>query len=398
MSAPAKTDHLLPGEEIPLRVTVLYKGNISWLPPALKLVEVLARLGCRPTLITGETGPTTQKALDQWDVEVVNLHTETRRSRFKPLRLLSWLAFQAKCTAAISRAPVPTDLLWICGAETALAMWPFLRQRPYILQLNELHDQNWAYLAALRPLAHRAAAVVVPSKSRAAILRTILKLQRTPFALPNQSVHRDSELPSTPLLTEAAHQLRGLSESGKRTVLYQGHIDLRERSLLPLLRSSVDWPSDWQLVLMGRDQGYLDECLRIAPKVIPLPFQEPPGHLMVTRFASVGVCCYEYDSLNSIFCAPNKIWEYSAWSLPMLCNDVPGLSETVGAYGAGMCVDFADPTAITLALHHIFNNESEYRANSKALFESCDVEDLMLRILQFAQGGLLRHGGKSLKR
>jgi glycosyltransferase involved in cell wall biosynthesis len=160
--------------------------------------------------------------------------------------------------------------------------------------------------------------------------------------------------------------------TSRKLILYQGHIDLRERNLIPLLRSSLEWPESWRLVLMGHDHGSLDTCLRLAPQTTYFPFQDPPTHLLVTRLADVGVCCYEYDSLNSAFCAPNKVWEYSACSLPILANDVPGLVD-IEECGAGLCVSFDEPKAITVALKAILHDEQRYRAGSQALFASCDM-------------------------
>ena len=70
--------------------------------------------------------------------------------------------------------------------------------------------------------------------------------------------------------------------------------------------------------------------------------------------------------------------------VPMLCNPIPGLTETVGAAGAAECVDFADPEAVGRALKRIEENYDLYRRNALAFYRGTDNVPTVRRILQDA--------------
>ena len=82
-----------------------------------------------------------------------------------------------------------------------------------------------------------------------------------------------------------------------------------------------------------------------------------------------------------MYCAPNKIWEYSGFGIPMLANDVPGLKYTVEANNAGICVDMSSVENIKNAIHGIDENYESYSKNSLAFFDSCKVDKIVSNIL-----------------
>ena len=70
-----------------------------------------------------------------------------------------------------------------------------------------------------------------------------------------------------------------------------------------------------------------------------------------------------------MYCAPNKIWEYSGFSIPMLANDVPGLKYTVEMYKAGLCVNTNDENEIRNAILQISSKYDEFSYNAERLYE-----------------------------
>ena len=61
---------------------------------------------------------------------------------------------------------------------------------------------------------------------------------------------------------------------------------------------------------MGRDLGPLKKYMEILSDLIYIPQIPSPQHLFVTSIAYIGILVYDPISLNQIFCAPNKIFEY----------------------------------------------------------------------------------------
>ena len=91
----------------------------------------------------------------------------------------------------------------------------------------------------------------------------------------------------------------------------------------------------------------------------------------MTSHANIGLVFYDDFSLNQAFCAPNKIYEYSGFGIPILANKIPGLENTVGKYNAGKCVDFKVDDLIS-AIKEIDNHYEMYSNNASALYESVD--------------------------
>ena len=63
-------------------------------------------------------------------------------------------------------------------------------------------------------------------------------------------------------------------------------------------------------------------------------------------------------SINAVFCAPNKVYEFAGFGIPMLCNDNPGLKYTVEYYGMGVCAEDLSVDSIKSFLDKIRAEES----------------------------------------
>ena len=81
-----------------------------------------------------------------------------------------------------------------------------------------------------------------------------------------------------------------------------------------------DLGSPWRLVLMGHATYGMELIKQACPDLIHISHIDAPEHLDVTSHAYVGLVTYSYKSLNNIFCAPNKIWEYAAFGVPLVCS------------------------------------------------------------------------------
>jgi len=125
----------------------------------------------------------------------------------------------------------------------------------------------------------------------------------------------------------------------------------------------------------------------MCPPLVHIPWVRPPAHLEITSHAHVGIAFYKFDSLNSIFCAPNKIWEYSAFGVPTLCQDIPGLRYTIGTAGAGVCVDSQSVDAIISAVRIIEANYSVHSQRAREFYESVDTTDVVGRIIDHTTHG-----------
>lgn len=129
---------------------------------------------------------------------------------------------------------------------------------------------------------------------------------------------------------------------------------------------------DYILLLMGLDRyNSVSKIKQIYDKTIFVDYIPAPHHLEVTSYAKIGIVFYRPDSLNKVFCAPNKIYEYSGFGIPIIGNSIPGLKNTVGKYGAAECINLTQNNIIE-TINKIENNYEIYSQNAKKFFESTD--------------------------
>ena len=102
----------------------------------------------------------------------------------------------------------------------------------------------------------------------------------------------------------------------------------------------------------------------------------------VTSCADIGVAVYQENSLNNLFCAPNKIYEYAGFGIPTIGNDIPGLVDTIQRFGAGECVQWSDVSAIEDAIQKVYQNYDEYEKRSAFFYEQTNCFNIMERIIK----------------
>ena len=363
---------------------ILCKWPLNQLPPVVTVALVMSKLVQGVTIVCLACPPRLREILASAGVEVVAVEPTDRGFHVgKWARLVQWLRFhQVACDALRS---APHSIVWLGSGDTALAIGHgALRGRHFVLHLHELYDNNWFYRALLGWFARRASCVVVPEASRGAILRGWFSLRRSPKVFPNKpAFHPESRgQPIGRLVPE--HIARELQRRDMKIVLYQGHIG-HKRDLSTLAQAVTKLGAPWRLVLMGYDHdSYVPELQRLCPNLIHVAHIDPPEHLGVTSWAYVGAVSYSHASLNNIFCAPNKIWEYTGFGIPVIGNDLPGLVNTVAANGAGMCVDWDEPDKIVRGLRSLDDNYAKFSGRAKQFFESCDLPQIADSILNAA--------------
>ena len=69
------------------------------------------------------------------------------------------------------------------------------------------------------------------------------------------------------------------------------------------------------------------------------------------RDADVGLVPYEPVSLNNRYCCPNKLSQYMAAGLPIICNELDFVKSVVVDNGLGSAVDFRDEAALVRTIN-----------------------------------------------
>ncbi len=344
-------------------VLLLTKERLDHRVPEIQNAVTMAALGMSVTVATSDASRGLGEYLGRKGIRVVRLMPDRGRGGGVLGTAGRWIHFSLHAWSSIRAAR--GALIWIGSADTAIALGPGLLKLNFVLQVNELYDAVWRYRKLLKPFARSAACVVVPEPSRGAIMRMWYGLHDDPIVLPNKPIEhprqRGLALPaSVPELPEHS-----------KLLLYQGNVCVH-RDIRPVARALAEYGRGWRLAVMGRDSGYASTVRAICPDLVQIPFVPPPEHLLVTSHAYVGLVTYTRQSLNHLFCAPNKVWEYAGFGIPLLCESLPALQTLVEAKGAGVCVDLSRPHCVADALTRLESDYEEYSRRATSLFESVD--------------------------
>lgn len=361
-------------------IVILSRETIHRLPPIASLVVSLVKSGCKVSLITSGCSPLLRKKFDDMDVSVFAFEAVSRIGRAIG-KAHSWLSFRKyaiKTLTEIGGYP----LIWVGSGDTALAMGRYLFNKRYVLHLHELYDQNYLYKKILPFYARNANVVVVPDECRASIIRVWYELKQNPIVLPNKPFFDFDEILSNPTVgTENESLLKSISN--RKLILYQARM---VRMDLLNLGVAIDNLDEFVLGIMGdiRDstmfKRLIDECRNMVHfKYIPAPY-----HLAITSKAHIGVLLYNYESLNNIFCAPNKIWEYSAFSKPTISNELPMIEQKMKMFKMGEVFDWSNVDSIANAIINIDGQYRTYSDGAKSFYESFDMVSAVEEIIRRA--------------
>lgn len=366
-------------------ISILCKGMFSSQVPLMTLALVAKELGHDIEVVTSSCEKRTEERYAGMGITVVSLCPEITFPVAGILgKIRFWRAFSKRAWSHLANKS-PNNLLWIGSADTALALGKRLFARTYVLHIRELYDTVPHYRRALAKYAGRAKCVVVPEMCRAAILRSWYGLHQTPFVLPNKPAEHPKQRNLVIEDPQASAALASLHPN-ERIVLYQGHLGLG-RDVLPVAEAVRRMGNGWRFVVMGPGNAdYIARLTQNYPEVIHVPRVSAPLHLQITSRATIGVIVYGWDKLNNVFCAPNKIWEYAGFGLPMLCSDLPALQLTVQASGAGICVDMTDSIQMATALQQMGENYDQFSQSSVRFYDAVDIRSIIQLI--FLRAGI----------
>ncbi|TWO72106.1 glycosyltransferase family 4 protein [Caenimonas sedimenti] len=164
-------------------------------------------------------------------------------------------------------------------------------------------------------------------------------------ALPPSVIVKNATLPLGSVEDDGRMRRAAQLPETQKIVLYQGGF-AEKRGLRDLVAAAEFLDPDWTLVMMG--WGNLEPQLReIAQGVLgrtvgrqqpAICFLPPAPHAELalwTAGARVGLIPYERAGLNHLFCTPNKLWEYPAAGVPILCSPLTEMSLVIARHGVG---------------------------------------------------------------
>ena len=363
------------------KIVYILKPSVDTYPPCVSQIRIIRDLGYNVEVWFGRCGAATLHLLEANGIAMKQLRFAPDSTKSKIGKLKNWLEFRRAVKKAI-RNERDSVLFWFGTAESAIPLFPLSRNKRMVMSVLELMDDRRVSRSLSAHIARKCVAVTACEENRANIMRFWWKLKDKPYVIPNKPYEIRIDANAEPTCDEVADALRLID--GRPFVIYQGIFQNIEyiSKVAHALNAREDMPL---LVMMGSDRrNIVPQIKNIYADTIFIPHIQSPSHLEITSHAILGVVCYDHSSLNKLYCAPNKIFEYSKFGIPMLANDVPGLVQTVGAYEAGVCVDFDSQNEVAEGIDTLLSGHEVYAANARKLYESVDNKATIKRLLEGA--------------
>lgn len=371
--------------------------RIEWMPPTITMLKELNKIGYEILVINLFPSKYLEE-LNLNNVRQLSLASRERslQKRIKYIKGVSGFLYRLdliykkiiarRLKSVLKSSYKQGDILWVVNEMTViLGGISWLKKYKYLFTIYELHKPNYQNRNIIKA-AQYAKKVIVPEYCRAHIMKFWYNLNRVPLIIPNKSdIILSKELLDLPhCVQDAIGKVKKLKDEGKFLLVYMGIIS-QERPLDAILRTIYNH-SQFHLVVLGRETKYLHSLERnYGGSLTYLGNFLPPYHLQVAKNADVGILVYTPASkdggLNALFCAPNKIWEYSGLGLPVIANDIPGLKYEVEYSNIGHCVDFTSELDILKAINRISENYSVYNQTSAEYYNSKDISAIYGNII-----------------
>lgn len=354
-------------------IWILLRSHVVNLPPIMTVLQCLLESNeYQVNFISSQASKLVNQNLREFIIP--QQHNVNKLKKLK--NYIEYRRFVKKTLSAYSTSD---DLIWLGSLDTARACkgLPFLESNKYILHLHELYDTHRNLLEEIKPIAQKAKSVVCPEENRAAILQVWLGLKDRPVVLPNKPYFHPRVKRMKPTHEKTIEILQKFS-TDKPIILYQGHIG-GDRNLMPIAEAMKDLP-DYEFWLMGPDHGYAEKLVQISNNIKYLGSVPAPYHLEITSYASVGVMSYDLINLNNLYCAPNKVWEYSGFGIPFLGNKCSSLQSLSLVNNSGVVSDW-HISDIKKSLEKIFFKYSSFEENNNKIFNSTCIELIIKNIL-----------------
>jgi glycosyltransferase involved in cell wall biosynthesis len=330
-----------------MRVLMVVQAMADTLPPALTAARCMANAGAQVSIVAVGCGVGARKYLSKHGVILHDLGAIVYPNTVAGRACLRARFFLA--TRDILRT-AHWDVLWFHAAH-GMQYRSLLSTsgKLIVAHAHELAYGESGWLARRQVATIRAADVcITPEPNRAWLHKVESQSKAKFFVIPNRPA-----ADMFPARVESSTALEVYRKTGgtavvQRLLIYQGLI-ARMRCVCEIIAAfrTLAMPDVGLLLLgSGSDESYCAEVSQHAKndaRIAVAPRIDAPDHLKVTSGCCGGILLYAPTCLNNIYCAPNKIYEYAHFGIPMLMPEYPYLAELNRRYNLG---ELCDPVSI----------------------------------------------------
>lgn len=369
-----------------MKILVPSLRDLKTIPPTINALNCFAARGEDVTVFSYHSSP----ASFRQEVRLINLSASSYPKAFLA-RLMAKAGFYLRFILHFLKTGRQVDLIWL-GAWDVVGLTWLLRlsgsRARIVYQFHELEMEKLS-------LCRRADWCIVPDENRLWITYFLGRLRRKPFLLPNIPFVEDMPEGEAPAL------MRELKSRGMKVLLYQGLVDFRKRCLEEILQALVGVDESVHLVVMPSSTSAQAELARvlsragelgIGQRVHVIPGVPAPAHLHAVQAADIGIGLYRAISLNQVYAAPNRLYEFTRFGIPAVLPAFPYFNGLAARYPLGITVaEPEDVGSIRRALNSLARDEglSQGRENARRFFaEHGHFEEMAMAILGRIREGL----------
>ena len=355
----------------------------------MSVLQNLSDMGYEIVLCTTEITKEVNSICVERGISVINIKIDFD-TPINPLSKLSRLGkVKRELWKQIDLIYNDSSIIWVFSDAALKHLGKKLLKKKYILHMFELSEKTYYYYKLpilsmdMSKYAKGALRVIQAEYNRAHIVKSWWGLNDLPAVLPNKpylkkTIEKKSKITDL-IASSVIEQLKG-----RKIILYQGNLG-SERPLDQFIKAVDNLGDNYAFVIMSGSEDIYKHLN--SENYFFIPYVTSPQHLEITSHAYIGVMSYipvvnGYSKLNSLYCAPNKIYEYSMFGIPMIGNDVPGLSSIFSITGSGVCIEKYDEDSIRNAILEIENNYEEMNIKSKELYDKTDNYERIKEIIQ----------------
>lgn len=370
-----------------MKVIIVLASDILKFPPVLNLVNILNDMSIKTTVIC------TRTEFDVKDMKYVKLSRINidYENIFNPLvKMIKLPEISDIFWKKINEFYEEDSILWVVSNLTLKYLGNKIKKYKYILHFLELSENLKYYnkIPFLKLNAHelcsKSLGVIVPEYNRAHILQAWWGLEKTPFVFSNKPYIKNVIDKNSDISNKEARVIFEKVQN-KKVILYQGILDA-ERPLDKFIKAIGKLGEDFVFLVMSGGKNIYSNLKENNYYFIP--FVKPPYHLEITSHAYIGVLSYfptkdtGYSVLNTLYCAPNKTFEYGMFGVPMLGNNIPGLRFLFETQKCGICFDNFTEEDIIKGIKSIEKNYKYLSDRALEYFNSVDSATEIKTILK----------------
>ena len=376
-----------------MKILLVHISPIIKYPPALAVLQYLDDMGVEVLLCTTDIDSTTKSICEKRNIKVLNIDEKYEGDIGLFNKFLRMYKLKKIVWKEIDKNYDQETVLWIFSDLTLKHLGKKLFKYRYVLHMFELSERTYFYrkfkflFIKTQEYAQKALCVIQAEYNRAHIAQAWWNLNKTPFIITNKpynlvNIQKNNKI-STIIAERTIEKIKD-----KKIILYQGIIN-DERPLENFIKAIDELGEDYAFVVMSGDPNIYQNIE--SKNFYYIPFIASPLHLEVTSNAYIGILTYvptnnEYSKLNSLYCAPNKLYEFSMFGIPMIGNDIPGVSYVFNTERCGTCFESFEKDSIIKAINEIEKDYTNIAKNARNFYDKVDVRKQLELIIEDIKG------------